>query len=130
MPVAEDGAARRRDRGQAVEVIVRVPAAEMHHLESIQRDVLALDLVEITCHHPLGIGHDGHAVGAQHPEFARSALPVARQEPVGVAVQLERAEGLLEEFKAAGQRVGIGEQLLQRMIGDADALFPRQSIDV
>ena len=43
-------------------------------------------------------------------------------------MQLKRAQGLLEEFEAAGQRVGIGQQLLQRVVGDADAPLALQAI--
>ena len=106
-----------------------VPAAEVQDFDGVQRDVLAVDLVDVASHHALGIGHDGDAVGAQDPDLARDAAPVAGQEPVGVALQLQRADGLLEQFKAAGQRIGLAQQLLERMVVDADTAFALQPED-
>ena len=129
VPVAEHGAARGRDGREAVEVVIGMPAAEVHDFDGVEGNALAADFVEVAGDDALFVGHDGHAVGAQQPDLARLPSPIAGEEPVGVAVQLKRADGLLEEFKAAGQRIGMAEQRFQRVILDADAFFADETID-
>jgi len=127
--VAEHGAAGGRDGRQAIEVVARVPAAEVNHLNGVQGDELPVNLVDVAGHDPLCVRHNADAVGAQQPDFAWDAASIASQEPVSVAVQLQRADSLLQQLEAAGQRIGPAEQLLQRVIGDADALFALQPED-
>ena len=127
--VAEHSAAGCCDGRQAVEVVVRVPAAEVNHFDGIERDELPVDLVEVAGDYACRIGHDGYAVGAQHPDLARASCCVAGQEPVGVAMQFQRAQGLLKKLEAAGQWIGLAEQLLQRVVGDADAPLGVQAKD-
>ena len=130
MAVGQHGIARRGNRRAAIEVVAGVPTAEVQHFQRVQGDGLPVDFVEVTGDHALRVGHDGHAVGAQHPNLARAAPLIADQQPIGVAMQFQRAESLLEEFEAAGQRIGVGEQPFQRVIVDADALFSLQPIDL
>ena len=59
-----------------------------------------------------------------------AAALIAGQEPVGVALQFQRADGLLKKLEAAGQRIGRAQQRLQRMVLNANALFARQPIDL
>ncbi len=129
MPVAEHGAARGRDGRESVEIVIGMPAAEVDDFDGIEGDALAVNLVEVAGDDALLVGRDGHAVGAQQPDFARLPASVAGEEPVGVAMQLKRADRLLEEFKAAGQRIGLAEQRFQRVVFDADAFFAFEAIN-